>query len=122
MAWFQNNKGEILQTATISIKTPKGNAKGTISKLKYVGIVPGKNDVITISKADDEIIWKAQRNPSDMKKMFRNIAAYDYFVKTILGSKMVQKAARLSKEDTEKLKELLQDETRISIVEDEKGV
>lgn len=120
----------------IKIKTPKGNATGTVSSKMWF-LVKGfikmnkyKGDVRTNKKhGDDTIIWTVDVTVSEMMKITKRVIMFDTIVSGIFESKKLKKAMKRMKWSKEKLKEvewMIKDMTKIQIMkrsdEEEEGM
>lgn len=107
------------------IKTPKGQASKAQKTLQNVifGKLWRKYDTFSsyVNDADSEVAWEVEtRNTRDYMRISRNLAMYDVMIKRILDSKRVKKIAakEFSEEDLKRLKEMLQNQTSITIIKE----
>lgn len=101
----------------IEIKTPKGQAIGTSKKLKpfIIGFRKTSNQVYA-NKADDTIIWIVDGTIKDCLAIQRNLTLFSQLINGVLGNKMVQGVAKLSKEDKKELDDMLHNQTTIRVI------
>ena len=102
----------------IRIKTPKGQAKGTESKLR--AFLLGKSKVIKAwsNKADDKFYWIVDAYHGDISRITRNVSMYGWFIHKVFSSGAIKKVAKmaLGEKDQEELRRMLEDNTKIEII------
>ena len=102
----------------IRIKTPKGQAKGTESKLR--AFLLGKSHVIKAwsNKADDRFYWIVDAYHGDISRITRNVSMYGWFIRKVFESGAIKKVAKLalSQQDQDQLRDMLENNTKIEII------
>lgn len=102
----------------IEIKTPKGYAASTSSKLKP--FILGRNKVtehqIYCNKDDSMIIWIIDAQIKEAMRIQKSLAYYDVVTSSVLKSKVVRLMAHLSHEDQKQLDDMLKKQTTLRII------
>jgi hypothetical protein len=101
--------------ATITIRTPPGQAKKTEGKIGPFILGSTKHTTETCPE-DDKIIWHVDEDSRKLLKIHRNINAYGLIIKGIFNNKLLGKIiqAKVSKEEQAQLKEMLENQTSIT--------
>jgi len=111
--------------AKIEIRTPDGSAKSTEYQIMPFIISPLARKKIKIeSYVNDEnncIYWEIEGEARAVMQVLRNVSMYDVVIHRVMDNKFFKRQIRtrvLSKDDEEKLKELLTKQTKIRIIKD----
>jgi hypothetical protein len=103
----------------IRIKTPKGQAKGTESKIKplIIGLKKVKIDSY-VNDDDNELIWDIEGSYRDILKIQRNAAMFSTFITRLLKTKILKKTLRkeLSPEGEKELVDMLVNHTSCEVI------
>ena len=104
----------MLLKSQITIRTPKGCAKSTASKLERLIIGRNKINKVETTKEDDTIIWIVETDYNGTLKIQRNVMLFDKLIKMTLQNKYVAKLIKkqLSKEDQAQLDDMLLHHTK----------
>ena len=105
----------------IIIKTPAGQAAGTMKKIKPLIIGFKKVKIETyVNDNDDEMVWDIEGSVRDIISINKNVSMFDSLIKTIFNNKMVQKKAakHLTEEDQKKLKDMLLNQTTCEVIKE----
>jgi len=102
----------------IQIKTPPGQANKTQKKLRgfiLKGTIPINS---TVNDTDDTMVWEIDAPIKKCLKIQKRVVMFDSLMDGMLTNKMVGKAIKkhLSQEDQEQLKEMLTQQTSVSIL------
>lgn len=102
----------------LKVRTPKGQAKKAVGKIKWLVLGKVKTSEIYISKEDDEIVFFFDIPLRKLGKIHKNVAKFDFFVKAMLDNKLVRKTVRkhLKAGQEEDLKEMLLKHTEMELV------
>jgi hypothetical protein len=101
------------------VKTPKGQAQGTNDKIKKFIIGFNKVKVETyVNDENSEIVWMVTGQLKYVMRVQANIARFDALIKNIFEHNLMKKftGEKLSKEDVEELREMLENQTSVEIV------
>lgn len=103
--------------AKIMIRTPAGQAKGTEAKIKpfIIGIRKNKYKVYT-DRADSKIIWIVEGSIRELIAIQRNVMLFDRMVAQVMQNRIVQGAARLTKDQKKELEDMFKHHTSIKIL------
>ena len=101
----------------VEIKTPQGSAYSTSKRIAGHILPWGVKHKTWVSDTDDIIYWEVEGSVSKCLKVNRNVAYYDRIMKSALESKAVQwKMKSMSAEDSEMLRLMLLEQTKVRIV------
>ena len=102
----------------LKITTPKGQAKGSMGKIKVAILGRVKAEECYVNEEDDTIIMVLNTDIRRMLKIQRNANLYDEFVKKFMGNRITKKVLRtkVSEDKRKELEHLLMNETSIEII------
>ena len=102
----------------IRIKTPKGQARATDSRIRFwllpIGVVPK----VTSNKEDDEIIWEVDVDSRRASRIYRNVGRFDGIISSVINSKMFRKQARkkVGDDGIQELEDMLKNHTSCEVM------
>jgi len=106
----------------ISVKTPKGQAKGTRKKLQPF-LIGGAKKIkeVYVNKDDSEMIWVVEGTPRDYVSIMKRLQLYETMISGIFKNKIMKKflgskTANISDDQQKELNDMLTKGTKIKII------
>jgi hypothetical protein len=104
----------------IKITTPKGQAKGTLNKLKpfLIGFNKVKHEAY-VNQDDNEMYLECEGTPRQILNISRNANLYSSFVEQIFKKKVMGKGIAdlaANKEDIMELENMLKEGTKVEVI------
>ena len=102
----------------VQIKTPPGNANGVEKKLRGFLLGGNKPKEIYTNEDNSELYWVIEGPSRKIMKINKNVAMYDIIISNLLQNKYIKKYAypRLKEDELKKLKDMLSNQTTVSVV------
>lgn len=108
---------------TIEIRTPKGQAKGTVKKMKGIFMIASGAKCDTyISPENDMFYMRLEGTPKQILDVQKRVYMFDNLIKGVFNNRTIKlalkKMAGMTKEQEIELKKLLDNQTKVSIIKE----